>query len=179
MTTCRTIPWNYLPGSCGIGVVTVFGAVVVTLMATVVGVPGAGSCGIGVVTVFGAVVVTLMATVVVTLPGSCGIGVVTVLGAVVGGKAAFFCRSVVTVPSFGSDDEPLQAARPKIDVTATAARALCLNILGLLMSTGLSYACCADSACRGVRCSLMPVCEGFHVRIDMESSELGLTATTI
>ena len=66
-------------GSVGIGVVTVFGAVVVTLTATVVGVPGAvvtGAvvgllviCGIGVVTVFGAVVATLR---------------------VVGGNAAFF-----------------------------------------------------------------------------------------
>ena len=41
----------------------------------------------------------------------------------------------MTVPSFGSDDDPLQAARPNTDVTAMAAMILFFNILRLLRST--------------------------------------------
>jgi hypothetical protein len=72
-----------------------------------------GSFGIGVVTVFAAVVAVAFAAVVVVAlePGSAGFGVVTVLGAVVAGKvvndnAAFFTFGVVISVSVGSSDPP-------------------------------------------------------------------------
>lgn len=47
---------------------------------------------------------------------------------------------MVTVPSFSSDDDPPQAARPKIETIANEAKILCLNIPRLLVRYAESIA---------------------------------------